>query len=170
MMTFEDYPLHDSIRGWFGRALYFEMQKNPNLICLTADLGYGLFCEHKKDFPNQFYNVGAAEQCMLGTAIGLTLSGQTVFCYSITSFLLYRGYEWIRNFLQHENIPVRLIGSGLEDDYKNQGITHHTFDAREVLKQWWRIDTYFPETKEQVPDFLKRMIETDKPSFICLRR
>lgn len=169
-MTFEEYPVHNSIRGWFGRSLYFEMQDNENIHCLTADLGYGLLNEIRDSHSDRFLNVGAAEQVLLGAGIGMTLAGKTCFCYSITSFLLYRPLEWIRNYLQHEGIPVRLAGSGLNDDYSHDGITHHTFDAKKVLKLFPRIKTYFPREKEEVPDMLQQMINVDEPSFICLRR
>lgn len=169
-MRFEEYPLHDSIRGWFGRSLYFEMQTNPDIILLSVDLGYGIFDLHKRDFPDRFINTGAAEQCALGVAVGLSLAGKIPFVYSITSFLLYRPYEWIRNFLQHEGIPVRLVGSGLDDDYKHDGITHQTFDAKEVVKQFWNINTYYPEAKGMIPDIVRKMIAEPQPSFLCLRR
>lgn len=169
-MNFDEYPLHDSPRGWFGRALYFEMQRNPNLILITADLGFAMLDLHRRDFPDRFYNCGAAEQCMLGAAIGATLAGKTVVCYSITSFLLYRPLEWLRNYLNHEQIPVLLAGSGFKDDYAHDGITHQTYDARDVLDLFPNIKQYFPPNKEDVPDCLTDMIEAKEPAFICLRR
>jgi len=169
-MTFEEYPLHDSQRGWFGRALYFEMQKNPNIFLLTADLGFGMFDHHQRDFPDRFINTGAAECAMIGAAIGLALSGKIPFCYSITPFLLYRPFEWIRNYIHHEGIPVRLAGSGLDKDYEHDGITHQSFDARSALRMFPSIVPYFPECKELVPDYVHHMIESNTPSFLCLRR
>lgn len=169
-MTLNDYPLHNSIRGWGARALYFEMQNNPDVWLVSADLGYKMWDLHKQDFPEQYVNVGAAEQCAVGTAVGLALSQKIPFVYSITSFLLFRAFEWHRNFLQHEGIPVRLIGSGLDDDYKHDGITHHTFDAKKVLKLFPKIKTYFPKVKEEVPEIVMKMVKTDEPSFLCLRR
>jgi transketolase len=88
-MKFEDYPVHDSIRGWFGRALYFEMQKDERIWCLTGDLGFGLLDQIRNDFPKRFVNVGASEQALVGAGVGLALSGKIPFCYSITTFLIY---------------------------------------------------------------------------------
>jgi transketolase C-terminal domain/subunit len=70
-MKFEDYPVHDSIRGWFGRALYFEMQKDERIWCLTGDLGFGLLDQIRNDFPKRFVNVGASEQALVGAGVGL---------------------------------------------------------------------------------------------------
>jgi transketolase len=97
-MKFEDYPVHDSIRGWFGRALYFEMQKDERIWCLTGDLGFGLLDQIRNDFPKRFVNVGASEQALVGAGVGLALSGKIPFCYSITTFLVFdrlSGFETI---------------------------------------------------------------------------
>lgn len=171
-MTPSEYPLHSSQRGWFGRALYFEMQANPDIFLLTGDLGFGLFDLHQRDFPGRFINCGAAECGMVGAAVGLSISGKKIipFCYSITPFLLYRPFEWLRNLVNHERIPVRLVGSGLDFDYGHDGITHHACDAKKVLALLPAIVTYFPETPEAIQSMLRGMIERDEPSFICLRR
>jgi len=129
-----NYPIHDSIRGAFGLALYKEMVKDERIWLLTADLGYGLLDPHKEDFPDRFVNLGASECCMIGAGVGLALSGKIPFCYSITTFLVYRGFEWIRNYLNHEQIPVYLIGSGFQDDYKHDGITHQPWEVDKVLR------------------------------------
>ncbi len=173
-MTFEEYPLHDSIRGWFGRALYFEMQKNPDIILITADLGYGLFDRHREDFPDRFYNVGASECLAVGAAVGLALSGKIPFVYSITTFLLFRAFEWHRNYVNHEHIPVRLVGSGMDDDYRHDGMTHQPNKGTELMptfeKVFYNIEQYYPETKEIVPYCVSEMLRKNNPAFICLRR
>jgi transketolase len=169
-MNFDEYPLHDSIRGWFGRAFYFEMQKNENIFLITADLGYKLWDLHRRDFPERFYNVGASEQCAVGAGVGLALSGKIPFVFSITTFLLFRPFEWIRNYLNYENIPVRLIGSGMDDDYKHDGISHQPYEAKEVLKLFTSIETYWPSDKTEVPNFTAQMIRRSQPAFMCLRR
>jgi transketolase len=169
-MRYEDYPLHDSIRGWCGREIYFAMQENKNIVFITCDLGYKLWDLHVQDFPDRVFNVGAAETSGVGMAVGLALSGKIPFVYSISSFLIYRAFEWHRNFLHHEQIPVRLIGSGLDSDYKHDGFTHQTFDLKEIVKQLWAINAFYPDKKEMIPEIVKKMIEEDKPSFLCLRR
>jgi transketolase len=165
-----NYPIHDSIRGSFGLALYKEMVANESIWLLTADLGFGLLDPHKEDFPERFVNCGASECSMLGAAVGLSLSNKIVFCYSITTFLIYRAFEWHRNYLNHEQIPVFLIGSGYEDDYKHDGITHQPYEVGKVLDTLPNIWQYYPEEKESIPHYLELMIMKNKPAFMCLRR
>lgn len=169
-MKFEEYPLHDSQRGWFGRELYFTMQADPRIILFTADLGFVLFDKIRNDFPDRFVNAGASEQSALGAAVGATYCGKIPIVFSITTFLLFRSFEWLRNYLQHEGAPVILVGSGLNDDYKHDGITHQSHDAKKVLALFPRIKTYFPSEKCEIPSMLRVAIASDLPSFICLRR
>ena len=48
-------------------------------------------------FPDRFFNMGVAEQNMVGVATGLAEAGYTPFCYSIVPFAVLRPYEFIRN-------------------------------------------------------------------------
>ncbi len=173
-MTLDEYPLHDSIRGHFGRALYFEMQKNDDIFLITADLGYKLWDLHQRDFPDRFINVGASEQCAVGAGVGLALSDRIPFVFSITTFLMFRPFEWMRNFINHEKIPVRLIGSGLDDDYKHDGFTHQPSKEHELNPIFMHVLTnivfHIPVNKDDVPKMLREMIYQNKPSFMCLRR
>lgn len=167
-------PVHDSIRGWFAAALHEEMEKDERIWLLTADLGYGMLDKIRDDFPDRFVNCGASEQLMIGAAVGLALSGKVCFCYSITTFLLYRPFEWHINYLNYEKIPVHLVGSGYEEDYKHDGKSHQPymlFGMNGLFEmQLWNFETYLPVTKEEVPKSVSRMINENAPSFMCLRR
>ena len=165
-------PKHDSIRGWFAAALHDEMEKDDRIWLLTGDLGYGMLDQIRDDFPERYLNVGASEQLLIGAGVGLALSGKIPFCYSITTFLLFRPFEWIRNYVDHENIPVRLIGSGLNQDYAHDGISHQPSlnELIQYFKMFDNIKTFIPNDKESVPNALKMMIETNLPAFMCLRR
>src|SRR3990172_733039 len=100
--------MHQSQRGYFAGYIYNAMIIDPNIIVVTADLGYGVFNKIRDDFPERFLNTGAAEMAACGICVGLALQGKKPFFYSITNFLLYRPFEVIRNYIDHERIPVRL--------------------------------------------------------------
>ena len=159
---------HKSQRGYFAGHMVDKLV-DKNLYILTADLGYGVFDRIQKLHPNQLINTGAAEQSMLGAGVGMTLAGKTAFCYSITPFLIYRPLEWIRTFLHHDQIPVKLVGSGRDKDYAHDGITHDATGVKELLDMF-DIVQFYPESKEEVPDMVDEMINNNKPSFISLER
>lgn len=166
----KNWQPHPSQRGWFSLAMYKAMAENEDVRLVTADLGYIVLDPMKQDFPKRFLNTGASEQAATGICIGMALSGLTPVLYSITTFLLYRSFEWLRNYVNYEKIPVLLVGSGYGNDYVHDGITHQPYEVHEVMKLFPNIKTYFPTEKEQIPEIVKEMIEAKQPAFLCLRR
>lgn len=158
------------MRRLFFVELYKQMKANDQIFALTGDLGMGGFDKIRDEFPDRFINCGASEQSMMGIACGLALSGKIVFVYSITNFLLYRPFETIRNYIDHEQIPVILVGSGRDFDYESDGWSHQNPDAKGLLSILPKIVQYWPKTKEEIPNLLDEIIKSNKPTFLSLSR
>lgn len=161
---------HQSQRGFFAGQLYNEMIDNPDIWLLTGDLGFKLFDRIRDDFPDRFVNCGASEVTMMNMACGLALSGKIPFVYSISPFLIFRPFEVIRN-INHEKIPVRLIGSGQDEkDYSTEGHSHYSGDIRKFLNLFENIWEYCPEEKEDVPSHVKYFIHNNNPAVMLLKQ
>ena len=159
------------MRKKFAELIYNDMTHNEQIWVVTADLGYKMWDKCFLDFPERCINVGAAEEAMLGIATGLAWSGKIPICYSITNFLLYRPFEWIRNYLAIGQAPVKLIASGRGRDYVDGGITHWSDDAEGILSNFKQsIIQYWPKTEEALPDIVRETLQNNKPTFISLRR
>lgn len=162
---------HESMRGYFAYELYQQMKKNKNIILLTGDLGYKVFDAIRDEMPDQFINCGAAEQTMMGMAVGLALEDKIPVVYSISTFLLYRPFETIRNYINHEKIPVKLIGSGRGKDYAHDGFSHWIEEDQVVMdKVFKNIQVGYPEEKEDIPYIVGMMLKHKKPYYINLKR
>jgi len=162
---------YNSIRGWFAYELHKQMERNEDIWLVTADLGYKMFDSHFEDFPDRTINCGASEQAMLGIGVGLALEDKIPFVYSITPFLLYRPVEWIKNYLGHENIPVKLVGAGVGKDYLEDGFTHWSGEHyNTVISRWPNIQQFCPKKKEELPAIINKLVKNNKPSFLHLRR
>ena len=75
------------MRDVFVRELAFRIAaERPEVMLLTADLGFGVLDDFARRFPAQFLNVGVAEQNMTGLATGLALEGRIVFTYFVGQF------------------------------------------------------------------------------------
>ena len=161
---------NQAMRPYFAECLHKEMKKNKDIYVLTSDLGYGMWDKIRKDYADRFINVGAAEQALIGISIGLALSGKIPVAYSITSFLLYRPFETIRNYVDYEKIPVKLIGSGRNKDYLKDGISHWADEDKKVMKIFKNINSYWPDNNKDVHKFIKRMLKLNKPFYINLKK
>lgn len=87
-----------------------------------------------EDFPDRFFNVGVAEQNMIGLATGLAQSGFLPFCYSIATFASLRAYEFTRNGPLHHRLPVRIVGVGGGFEYGTAGPSHHGLEDAGVMR------------------------------------
>lgn len=159
------------MRREFFLLLYQFMGKDKSIYALTADLGFGGFDLIKKDFPKNFINCGASEQSMLDIACGLAMDNKIPVVYSITPFLIFRAFETIRTYINHENIPVKLSGSGRDDNYIHDGFSHFAFDIKNHMDLFPNIIQYWPKTKREITkNYIKKFIYNSKPSFLSLER
>lgn len=157
------------MRKTFFEELHKLMTIDDKVFALTGDLGYIGFDKIRDDYPNRFINCGASEFSMLGIACGLAQDGKRPFVYSITPFLLYRPFEMLRTYVNHEKIPVVLCGSGRDNDYLHDGYSHDATDAKQILDCLPNIVQHWPESKEEIPELLEKL-HKDVPHFISLRR
>lgn len=158
------------MRASFAKSILDHAMKDKDIIVLTGDLGYKMWDEFQHLLPNQFINCGASEQAMMDIAIGLSYEGKKPFVYSITPFLLYRPFEAIRTYINHEKLNVKLIGSGRDDDYSHDGYSHDASDVETVLKACPNIVQMWPKKKEDIPAMVKIMVKDTRPMFISLMR
>ena len=156
------------MRKEFASFLHDEMSYNEKIILLTGDLGYGLWDRIKIDYPDRFYNVMSSEQLMVGAATGLAMEGLIPLVYSITPFVLYRPFELLRNYLDHENIPVKLIGGGRDKDYGYLGFSHWAEEDIKVLSTLENIQLFKP--KKLSSKIYKEFLYNEKPSYLNLKR
>jgi transketolase len=156
------------MRKEFASLLHSAMSENENIILLTGDLGYGLWDRIKIDYPDRFYNTLSAEQLMLGTAIGMAMDGKIPVVYSITSFAIYRPFELIRNYLNHENIPVKIVGGGRDKEYGYLGFSHWAEEDIDILSNFKNLNLFKP--KEFNLKLFNTFMFNNKPSYLNLSK
>ena len=158
------------MRKRFGELIRLAMDQDPRIWLLSGDLGFGVLDSARTAHPDRFCNVGAAEQLMLGTAVGLAHSGKIPVCYSITPFVIFRPYEYLRNYLDHEKCAVKLVGAGRGQDYGHLGFSHWADDANRALGVFPNIQQFMPDTVEDLDTGWQDWLYSDKPSYLNLVR
>ena len=116
------------MRATFVRGLVDLAGRDERPLLLTGDLGYLVVDPFVERFPRRFFNIGVAEQNMVGIACGLAEAGFIPFVYSIATFASLRPYEFVRNGAVYHQLPVRIVGIGGGFEYGVDGFTHHALD------------------------------------------
>jgi transketolase len=88
----------------------------------------------------------------------------------MSSFLLYRPFEFLRNYVNAENVPVKLIGSGRDKDYSHDGLSHWAHDDEQVLAALPNIKIYKPESIEELERIWPDFINGAEPAYLNLTR
>jgi transketolase len=122
------------VRSAFIRALVALGEADERVVLLTGDLGYTVVEPFADRFPKRFFNLGVAEQNMVGVATGLAEAGFIPFTYSIATFAALRPYEFIRNGPVLHGLPVRIVAVGGGFEYGSAGFTHHALEDIAVMR------------------------------------
>lgn len=154
------------MRKQFIQTLIELAEQDARVVLLTADLGYTVLEPFAEKFPDRFFNVGVAEQNMIGLAIGLAEAGYMPFVYSIATFVSLRPYEFIRSAVAHQ-YPIRIIAVGGGYEYGSAGITHHALEDIGVMRVQPDLSIFTPADANQARTILLKT--WDMPSAIYYR-
>lgn len=129
------------MRHAFVKTLLELAEHDERILLLTGDLGYTVlepfaekYSNHTDLHYNRFFNVGVAEQNMVGVGTGLAEAGYIPFLYSIATFAAIRPYEFIRNGPILHKLPVRIVGVGGGFEYGTAGITHWALEDVALMR------------------------------------
>ena len=143
------------MRDAFVRALLREMERDPRVMLVTGDLGFGVLRPVKERFPDRLINAGIAEQSMVGLAAGLAMTGRKVVVYSIGNFPTLRPLEQIRNDCAYHGLDVKIVCVGGGFVYGSLGMSHHATEDMAVMRAIPDITCFTPgdpaETEAAVP-------------------
>lgn len=99
-------------RDGFGTELVVLGKENDKIVALSADLEDATRAEYfKKEFPDRFFNLGIAEQDVVGAAAGLSMNGFIPFACSFAVFMTNRAYDQIRMDVCYNNCNVKIVCS-----------------------------------------------------------
>ncbi len=122
------------MRDAFFNALYGFFQRDPETVFISADNGAPTLDQFYQNLPNQYFNVGIAEQQLIGMACGMALEGKKVYTYAIAPFVTSRCYEQNKIDVCAMNLPIVNIGVGAGYAYDIMGPTHHTVEDLTIMR------------------------------------
>jgi transketolase len=156
------------VRNEFLKSVIKLAKKDKDIILLTADLGYGVFEEYEAMFPNQYFNVGVAEQSMTSIATGLAIEGKKVITYSIGNFPTLRCLEQIRNDACYHETNVTIVASGGGFSYGALGMSHHATEDLSILRALPGVKVVAPCTTWEAGKALTALVEDSGVGYLRL--
>lgn len=122
-------------RAVFGQAILALAEDRRDLMVLSADLGNSSGLDRfKNTYPDQFLNVGIAEQNLIGVAAGLAKEGLLVFATSFAPFLAMRASEQIRMNLGYMQLNVKAVAIGSGVAMAFLGNSHYGIEDASVMR------------------------------------
>jgi transketolase len=155
------------MRREFGKSITELAEKDNGIYILTGDIGYGIFDEFQKKFPERYLNLGIAEQSMIGIASGMALEGLKPWVYTITPFLIERPFEQVKLDIDQQKTNVKLVGYA---DYPTHGPTHGEIDAPHLMELFPNIKSYFPKNSKETRKSVLESHKIEGPCFISLKK
>lgn len=156
------------MRDAYLAELYKLAEKDKNVLSLVADNGMIVYDEFRKNFPKQYFNFGISECHMLAAAAGMATCGKIPFAYTISSFLVYRAYEFLRLDVCLENLNVKVVGIGTGVSYGYLGPTHHTTEDLALLRSLPNLTVFSPASPKEASGAVKAAYQIDGPVYIRL--
>jgi transketolase len=158
--------VYDDTRDATFGELYKIATADPDVIVLSADTGAMMFKEFARNIPDQFYNVGIAEQNAMSVAAGLALAGKHVFVFGISNFVTLRCFEQIKVDLCCMQLPVTILGMGTGYSYSSDGPTHHMIEDMSIMRSLPGMTIWCPSDCTMTAELVHLAYKTDTPSYI----
>jgi transketolase len=156
------------MRREFSRWVEGHGTRDPRLVFLTGDLGYGALENVRATLGPRFINIGVCEQNMISMAAGLAHEGLLPLCYSIAPFAVFRPFEQIRLDVAVHNLPVRIVGNGGGYGYGIMGASHHALEDLAVLSCLPNFRCMAPISDSDVPGACEALFAHPGPGYLRL--
>jgi transketolase len=156
------------MRDSFINSIYKATKSNREVLCLVGDIGAFLLRNYIKDFPANYYNLGAAEANMMGVAAGLAMSGKIPFVYTITPFVVARCFEQIKVDVCYNKANVKIVGIGSGVSYGTMGSTHHSLEDIAIMSALPNMVVMSPADPQETEEAILSAAEYDGPVYIRL--
>lgn len=158
-------------RASYGEALAELGSKNENVVVLDADLsGATKTSVFAKKFPDRFFDVGIAEQDLMGTATGMATFGKIPYVSTFAVFAAGRAYDQVRNTIAHTNSNVKICATHAGITVGEDGATHQMLEDIGMMKAIPNMTVICPSDDTQTKWIIKEISKIDGPVYVRLSR
>lgn len=166
-----DYETKKSIREAFGKKLVELGKKYGDVVVLDADVACStqtkLFAQA---YPERFFDTGIAEQNMVASAAGLSLTGKIPFAATFAVFATGRTYDQIRTSVCYQKANVKIIGTHGGITVGEDGATHQALEDISLMRGLPNMTVIVPADCNECEQALEFAAEHVGPVYIRIAR
>lgn len=158
-------------RKAFTNTILEEAKKNKNIFAVASDSrGSVTLDQFAKELPEQFVEVGIAEQNAVGVGAGLALCGNNVFVCGPASFYSARALEQIKIDVAYSGSNVKIIGVSGGVSYGALGASHHSLHDIAVMRTFPGLQVFLPADRFQTEKLAKYLVYSEAPAYVRMGR
>lgn len=157
-------------RHAYGEALA-EIGVNEKIIALDADVSTcTMSCLFGEKYPDRFFNVGIAEENMVGMAAGMATVGYMPFVHTFAMFCAGRTYDQIRNSVAYPGLNVKLVGTHAGLTVGEDGATHQCLEDLALMRVIPGMTVICPTDGNETRAAVRAIVNHDGPVYLRLGR
>ncbi len=158
-------------REAYGKALAELGKEDGRIVVLDADLTKSTkTADFGKVFPKRLFNMGVAEQNMMGTAAGLAAAGKIPFASSFAVFAAGRAFEQIRNSIAYTKLNVKIAASHAGVTVGEDGGSHQSVEDIAIMRSLPNMTVFVPADAAETAGAVRAAVKINGPVYIRLGR
>jgi transketolase len=152
-------------------VLMEKAKTDKDIVVLCSDSrGSASLTPYVNAFPEQFVEVGIAEQNLVSISAGLAKCGKKPFAASPACFLSTRSYEQAKVDCAYSNTNVTLIGISGGISYGALGMSHHSAQDIAAMSAIPNMRVYLPSDRFQTAHLINALLQDEKPAYVRVGR
>ena len=152
-------------------VLLKEAETDKDIVVLCSDSrGSASLAPFADAYPEQFVEMGVAEQDLVSVSAGLAHCGKKAFAASPACFLSTRSYEQCKIDVAYSNTNVKLIGISGGISYGALGMSHHSAQDIAAMSAIPNMRVYLPSDRFQTAKLVEALLKDEKPAYIRVGR
>lgn len=153
----------------FSFALMDLAANNPDIVVLSSDMSTPAGLDRfKKAYPNRFYNIGIAEQNLVGIAAGLASEGWIPIIVAQACFVTMRSFEQVRQYCGYMKLPIIIVGYGAGFSLQFMGNTHFSIEDIALMRSIPGMTVVSPADASEAAKVIEAAIGYKQPIYIRL--
>ena len=152
-------------------VLMEHAKEDRDVVVLCSDSrGSASLAPFASAFPEQFVEVGIAEQNLVSISAGMAKCGKKPYAASPASFISHRSFEQAKVDVAYSNTNVKLIGISGGVSYGALGMSHHSAQDIAAFASVPNMRVYLPSDRFQTRHLMEALLEDEKPAYIRVGR